>query len=222
MSEELQADATAKTGLLTLPAVLAAAMIALFYWAVAEFGSRLGLLIGFSTYWMACGTISFVYLSNRELRSLLSSAMATDSLKGWETATYWCVVWIPAAGTLASVFIPHVSDATVGVIALAVLIALVNASLEEFFWRGLFVVRFPESLMAGFLYPATCFGLWHFAIYWSAGNPLHGGAATLVGGAFTMGLLWGWVTWRTHSLLPALLAHFAANTFAFTGYLLVL
>jgi membrane protease YdiL (CAAX protease family) len=42
-------------------------------------------------------------------------------------------------------------------------IAVINATLEELFWRGVYIRLFPSRLVAGRLYPAAMFALWHLS-----------------------------------------------------------
>lgn len=44
-----------------------------------------------------------------------------------------------------------------------------------------------------------------------------GGFLSLVGGAFFMGLLWGWVSYKTKSIKIVTIAHIITNFFSFTG-----
>lgn len=200
---------------LLVPA-LVGAMVALFAGAVDALGVRWGLLAGFVGYWSICGALIW---------GLLDGEMIGRLVRGFEPISdalryvCWMIVWIPAAGVFVSVFLEYAGRSGPWLLGLAALFAAINAPLEEGLWRGVFVAYFPDSWFWGWIYPAVGFGAWHLAIYWSAGNPIHGGAAALVGGAFGMGVLWGWVAWRMGSIAPTTLAHFAANLFAFTGYL---
>lgn len=191
--------------------------ILLFRWAVAHCGREYGLLLGFSFYWLLwCIGLPLWALSPRTLISLLRPSREPDNSGG---KIYWTIVWLPALGTFGAVFLKYAVLARPVHLLLALLFALVNAPLEEILWRGLYAVRFHRSLFFGYLYPAIFFGLWHLALYFSAGNLLSGGLASLVGGAFVMGLIWGWVAWKTRSLFSVCIAHALANFFAFTGYL---
>jgi membrane protease YdiL (CAAX protease family) len=198
---------------------LAVVMVALFRGAVGVFGVRYGLLAGFVGYWAVCGGLVWTLLDGEMLGRLVRGFGPVSDVQRY---VYWSIVWIPVVGTFVSVFLEYAGRSGPWVLGCAALSAAINAPLEEGLWRGVFVAYFPDSRFWGWLYPAAWFGAWHLAIYWSAGNPLHGGAAALVGGAFGMGFLWGWVAWRMGSIVPTTIAHVAANFFAFTGYLSVI
>jgi membrane protease YdiL (CAAX protease family) len=194
--------------------------IPLFYLLVARWGPARGLLAGFGLYWLLwCLVLPALLLPAGSLRALLRPPR--DAGAGI-TRLSWSIVWLPALGTLGAVFWKYAALASPGLLLLALLLAVINAPLEEMLWRGLYALSFPRSLAFGVLYPSLFFGLWHFALYFSAGNLLSGGAASLVGGAFVMGLIWGWAAWKTRSLFSVCLAHTVTNFFAFSGYLVEL
>lgn len=94
-------------------------------------------------------------------------------------------------------------------------VATVNAITEETLWRGAFVMRFPERLQLGLLFPLVPFATWHVALALIPIDYGPGGAVGLVGGAAILGIIWGWVVWRTRSLRSVILAHALTNFFGF-------
>ena len=133
-------------------------------------------------------------------------------------AVLWLVLLVvPVAGGFATVLLPALPQATLGVVALAWLIAVVNASLEELFWRGVYIRLFPGRLVAGFLYPAALFALWHVSP-----TSVRGSAAVLVSAAAYLGLAYGWIAYRTGTIRYTVLAHIAVNAMGLSFALLVL
>lgn len=93
----------------------------------------------------------------------------------------------------------------------AVYIPLVNALLEEFFFRGfafLTLRRFTSERFA-WLFSALVFALYHVSILQGWFSPLL--YAFAMAGLFVGGLLFDWLDSRSGSLLPSYLVHMAAN-----------
>ena len=101
----------------------------------------------------------------------------------------------------------QIPRATLTIILLSLLIAVVNALCEEVLWRGLYFESFPESIWWGYLYPALWFGLWHYAPQSVLASSYPGGTHSLVLFALVLGLMWGWVAWKTKSIRWTALAH---------------
>jgi membrane protease YdiL (CAAX protease family) len=95
--------------------------------------------------------------------------------------------------------------------------ALVNGSVEEFYWRGAFVSRYGRNLRLAFLAPTLLFGLFHVSVYAAYGISYQGGFAPLIGGASFMGVLWGYTAYKQQRVLLPTLAHIFTNFFAFSN-----
>lgn len=100
---------------------------------------------------------------------------------------------------------------------IAFFFALINGTLEEMFWRGVFNRVFYNKILLAYIYPTIFFGIWHIALYYAKGIEYQGGFASLVGGSFFMGILWGWIAYKTKSIKVIATAHVITNFFAFTG-----
>ncbi len=88
-----------------------------------------------------------------------------------------------------------------------VAMALVNGTLEEVLWRGVYPALFPRSPGWGYLWPTLWFALWHAA----PGSVAEGPAWQLVAGAALFGAALGWVAWRTRSIRWTVLSHVLAG-----------
>lgn len=130
---------------------------------------------------------------------------------------WWIIPLLLAQAGLVAVFsfVPNTSILTSGSMYLALLIACINAPLEELAWRGGFLGTFRDRPRLGFWLGWGLFTAWHVPLALSAGMVFDGGAAALIGGAGALGLLWTWVAWRTGSVFYVGLAHFLTNIFAF-------
>ena len=89
--------------------------------------------------------------------------------------------------------------------------ALVNGTLEEVFWRGLFIAPFRTNRWLGVVYPGVMFGIWQL-VPWSLFDswfrpPVH----ILLVVSIPMGLLYAWVAQRTGSIRWTTVAHVLTN-----------
>ncbi|TVR58046.1 MAG: CPBP family intramembrane metalloprotease [Gemmatimonadales bacterium] len=93
-------------------------------------------------------------------------------------------------------------------VLLSAVIALVNGTLEEVFWRGAYVRAFPGIPLLAWVYPSVGFGLWHLApqsVSTGIGNP--SGVVAFVGTATLFGLCWAWVAYRTGPIRWPVISH---------------
>jgi membrane protease YdiL (CAAX protease family) len=95
----------------------------------------------------------------------------------------------PRAGALAAAGLGPLGDADATEIAISVAVATVNSAAEELLWRGVFLARFPRSLIAGCLYPSVLFGLSHLGPL--SVRPSKRGAAAFVAAAAALGYVYG-------------------------------
>jgi membrane protease YdiL (CAAX protease family) len=100
-----------------------------------------------------------------------------------------------------------VRGATLQIILVSALLAIVNGTLEEVLWRGTYLAFFPESLWWSRLYPAIGFAIWHFAPQSVFRNKAPGGNLSLVVVAGIVGLMWAWVAGSTGTLLWVTISH---------------
>jgi uncharacterized protein len=197
---------------LLAPPLLIASTYVVFQVLVASWGERWGYLGGFLFFWLFwCAGFSFWALGIDGVKAVLRDTRPRLP----HPRVLWLVLLaVPVAGAFATVLLPDLPRATVPVVALAWLIAIVNASLEELFWRGVYIRLFPGRLVAGWLYPAALFALWHLAT-----TSVRGSALVLVGAAAYLGLVYGWVAYRTGTIRYTIIAHILLNamglTFAF-------
>ena len=82
-------------------------------------------------------------------------------------------------------------DADATEIAISVAVATVNSAAEELLWRGVFLARFPRSLIAGAFCPnpSVLFGLSHLGPL--SVRPSKRGAAAFVAAAAALGYVYG-------------------------------
>jgi membrane protease YdiL (CAAX protease family) len=116
-------------------------------------------------------------------------------------------------------FLPYFREAGIGTILLALVFALINGTLEELLWRGALIATYPKKIWIGYIYPTLFFSAWHIAPELILPNPLSGGALSFICGALVMGFAWGWIAWRSRSILLTTVAHILTNFFGFVGFI---
>lgn len=84
-------------------------------------------------------------------------------------------------------------------LAMALVLLFITSPAEEVFWRG-FVQRWFMHRFGGK-------AGWLLAVCVYAGGHVFSGNLMLVMAALTAGLFWGWLYWKTDSLVPCILSH---------------
>ncbi|MDR3747462.1 MAG: CPBP family intramembrane metalloprotease [Acidobacteriota bacterium] len=109
-------------------------------------------------------------------------------------------------------FAKQVPLVTPMIFLLSAVLALVNAGVEELFWRGVYVESFSGLWMA-YLCPAVGFAIWHFAPL--SVIPYKKGALFFVLSSYVLGLCWGLVAFKTKSIGWNTVSHFLVD---FSGF----
>lgn len=129
------------------------------------------------------------------------------------TITFWGTFVITILGALLYPWFLHTTDLTilrfVEYSPFFLLYAISNAFIEETFFRGI-SLHFIED-RAGFwianIAQASFFSLIHFLI------PMAKAPLVFVAVTFLLGIIWGYTTKRTRSLVPAIIMHVIADIF---------
>lgn len=103
--------------------------------------------------------------------------------------------------------------AVLAFVPLIAVIAVMNGTLEEVFWRG---VLLPDPTKHDAAVALALFVGWHLALLAATGVQVTGGALGLLGGAFFGGLLWTLARLQTGKVGFGIGAHVLLNLFAFT------
>ena len=94
-------------------------------------------------------------------------------------------------------------------VATSAAVALVNATVEEALWRGVYVAYWPDDPWLGVVWPALGFGAWHAAPQVIHPSPM--GTVRYVAAATALGMSWGLVAWRSRSLGAVLASHLVTD-----------
>jgi CAAX protease family protein len=202
-------DATARRAVLLSPMLLLLSMFGVFQLATIWLGKPLGHVAGFLLYWSIFGLAVPLLIVGRR------GVLMVWGQRAWPTATSvrlaLILLAVPPAIAFLFVFPMLFPATTERMLILMAIYAVVNGSLEETFWRGLFARAFPRDVIRGVLYPAVMFALWQLIpmslySYWPPVEP-----QWVAGTALALGLLYGWVAWRTQSIRWTVLSHVLTN-----------
>lgn len=202
--------------LLCVPILLCIFMIIIIPFLTNIIGTTTGYIIGFCIYWFVFCVPASYYFSNGSggIKGIYSqmTRLATKN-----KIIYYILAFVPCFGVLFAVFIEIASKAGFQVLLLALVFALINGTIEEMFWRGLFNKIFTDNIFLAFLFPSLFFGIWHISLFLAKEIEYQGGFVSLVGGAYIVGLLWGGIAYKTKSIKVVTIAHIITNFMAFTG-----
>jgi uncharacterized protein len=190
---------------LVAPVGLITSTYVVFQAAVGSLGQRWGYLAGFVFFWVVwCLALPLGLLGWRGVRRLFRSTTPRLPPPGWLWAG---LLAVPVVGGFATVLVPALARVTIAALALAVGIAVVNATCEEILWRGVYAELFAGRWIAGWLYPAVAFTLWHISPAAATG----GRPGAFWFGVGFIGLVFGWVAYRTASIRWTTFAHILVN-----------
>ncbi|MBP3887419.1 MAG: CPBP family intramembrane metalloprotease [Cellulosilyticum sp.] len=129
---------------------------------------------------------------------------------------YYSLSFVPVGATFVVAFLPQIQSYTSKMLWIVIVYAILNGTLEELFWRYTYNNIFGQEMSLSYIWPTINFTCWHFALLLADGMTYTGGAIALVGGAGVMGIIWGWMMYKTHNIKIAILAHICVNLFAFS------
>jgi uncharacterized protein len=191
------------------PAVIVATMWGVFHGGVALFGTRGGYVAGFLVYWIVWGICFPLWIVGSDgVRRMFMPAHPRFGMSPRRAIPLLALPPLLGALFIYPMTFPSTSGGTLLVFAA---IALVNGTVEEILWRGLFVTTFSDRALTGYVVPAVWFGLLQLAALSVYPYDIPGGPATAVIGAFAVGLIYGAVAWRFQSVRWTVLSHVLMN-----------
>lgn len=193
--------------LLIAPWLLLATTYPVYQFLDRRFGKKGGYLGGFLFYWIGwCILFPLALLGPRGLVSLFHSIPSPFGHPWWFGA--FCLLAPPLVAFIF-LFPKALRKASVKLVLVSALLAIVNGPLEEVLWRGAYLTLFPGQFWLALFYPSVGFALWHLAPM-SIVPPAVGGRwgkATLVAEVWLLGFLWAWVANNTGGILWTAIAH---------------
>ena len=191
--------------------VLVAIMFVLVPWLTRALGPLPGYLASFGVYWLCfCLPAGWWFTRPGHRLKLFDLSVGKDRWVPWVVAAQVGIValasWIMAPDHIPALVVPA-----------ALMFALVNGVLEEFFWRGAYLEQGRGDLRFQLL-GVGLFTAWHVPLVFANGIIYPGGGAALVGGALGMGLFWSFIAARRDRIGWPALSHVLTNAAAFIGF----
>ncbi|MBW7921517.1 MAG: CPBP family intramembrane metalloprotease [Rubellimicrobium sp.] len=177
----------------------------LVHWLTRWAGPLPGVVAALVLYWALIGALAWRALSGADRAALLAHARPPRLLAALAFVPVVAMAWL-ALGVLGDSGFPAILLVPVAVMA------LVNGTAEEMFWRGALL---PAPDREGMVVAWALFALWHVSWGFARGLASPAGTAGLVIGAAAMGAVWMALRLRTGVLGPGIAAHVAFNLFAF-------
>lgn len=177
-------------------------------------GPKWGYFAGFGAYWVFTMLITWFMTNSRKgyFLSMLRGHGDNKKMKLLGVAPL-----LPVVGVFFISFLPNAVRLTVPTGVLVLAMAILNGSIEEIYWRGLYLKEFGNNIVIGLFLSTILFGAWHFSLWFAKGIEYSGGLLALVGGAYLMGLLWSYSSRKIGNIRMCIVGHVFVNVFAFTG-----
>lgn len=186
----------------------------LFQLTTLWLGPKWGYITGFLGYWAYC--LATAWLLSGSDRNYFRKMWTRE--RGGNYATWISLAaFIPVLGVFFVSFLPNVSKLTFSTGALLIFTILLNGAIEELYWRGLYLLEYPNDTRVGFLISLLLFGAWHISLWFARGVVYKDGFLALVGGAYALGLIWTWVARSNGNLRAVVPSHILVNLFALTA-----
>ena len=199
----------ARRALLIAPPVVVLAMFGVFQIATILLGVELGRMAGYIVYWLVCGvTIPVLVVGRHGIVDFLRRTPRLRALTGWMVAALLAVPPIVGFLFVFPTLFPTSGERIIFAVAVY---AIVNGTLEEVFWRGLFARAFAHDAVRGFVYPAVMFALWQLVplSLYPTWRPID--TLAVFGAGLFLGMLYGWLAWRTGTIRWTVLSHVLTN-----------
>jgi len=201
--------------LLAAPPVLVGTTYFAFKGLASWLGPGRGYLAGFLFYWVCwCFLLSVLTVSPDGLREMFK---ISRPMFGKPNGLGLLLLLGPPLVMYVTKFPAEVKGASLTIVIYSVLFALANGTMEEVFWRGVYVTVFPDSWLWAYLYPSIWFGLWHLSPQVVYPSEMVGGAIAFALMSVSLGLAWGWVAKTTGSILWTVVAHILLNFAGLAG-----
>ena len=180
----------------------------------SSFGAKWGYITGLAGYWVCCLlTAWLVSGGNMDYFKRMWDRQNNGKYAKWIALA----AFMPVVGLFFVSFLPNVAQLAFSTGILLVVIVLLNGSIEEVYWRGLYLLEYPDNPRIGFILSPILFGAWHISLWFARGVVYKDGFLALVGGAYMLGLIWTWVARSNGNLKAVVPSHILVNGFAFTA-----
>jgi membrane protease YdiL (CAAX protease family) len=177
-------------------------------------GPKWGYITGFPGYWLYCLLTAWLLAgTDRNYFEGMWGQQRENKYAKW----IGLAAFIPVLGVFFVSFLPNAAALTLSTGALLIFTVVLNGIIEELYWRGLYLLEYPNNARIGFVLSTILFGAWHISLWFARGVVYKEGFIALVGGALGLGLLWAWVARTNGNLRAVVPAHILTNLFALTA-----
>ena len=188
-----------------LPFILLLTTSITFYYCASFAGPLQGYFYGFLFYWLFwCILIPVLITGIRPVADLFK---VRRPVLGIHKARNIFFLLLPLVFVYAYEFPGALKESNTIIITYSLFLAVINATAEEFLWRGMFFKLLGERSVLYILYSSFGFAIWHFAPQIIFSNKHPGGAVSFVAFAFVLGLLFSIVVRDTGSILLTTIVH---------------
>jgi membrane protease YdiL (CAAX protease family) len=187
------------------PLVLFASTYLAFNLGVKYMGLKAGYFTGITFYWAFWGCLFPLMINGKATYfKLFAQKNLPLDIKG----LFYLAV--PVAAIAAVTPLNEVwGTAGPATILISLIFSLLNGSMEEAYWRGSFVARFPDNPLLNMYYPSLTFALWHLSVFSIIPSRIF--LPLFLTGAFIYGLCWAYVANRTKSIRWNTISHALMN-----------
>ncbi len=199
--------------LLTIPFLLIPSTAFVFASLSQRLEKEKGYLLGFLFYWIFwCLLVPTFLLGVDGFLSLFVDKTPLLSRPNWLVAVLWAVITLITILMYGKDFI----KAPLTLILIAIPAATINGICEEILWRGLYIKTFPDNFWLAILLPSIGFALWHLVplSIFSDGNKW-----SFVLSTFFLGIAYGFIAYKTGSIMWTALSHSLSGILALSGML---
>ena len=198
--------------LLGLPFVLLLTTMAVFLGLASLLGKETGYLLGFLFYWLYwCLIVPRLLLGKTGFSSVLTGRKPLFTRMNWLAVLLFAIV----TGTAAIMYLSKFAHASWILILLAAPCATADGVCEEILWRGLYIRTFAGNPWLAIVYPSVGYAAWHFVPQMIF--PATAGTLRFVVSTFFLGLVYGFIAYRTGSAKWTAISHSLNGTLALSG-----
>jgi membrane protease YdiL (CAAX protease family) len=191
-----------RTFVLIIPLLLAISCGFVFWLCSLYFSKPAAHILGFLFYWICWCILVPLQLGGREgIKGMFSTSRTNLSF-----SVILCLL-LPLVLGYAYAFPRAISKASLAIVVVSLLMAIVNATLEEVLWRGVYIKCFNDNKGLAIVYSSAGFAIWHYCPQIIYSNPNPGGAHSFVAFAFVLGLLYAFAAYKQQSISWVTISH---------------
>ena len=194
-----------KTAGLILPVILLGTTAFAFFIFSRLFGKKPGYFLGFVFYWTIwCLLIPLWFFTWEDIKTLFDFSWILFGQN--KLLNSFCVV-VPLIFAYSYAFPKALQAASTQIIIISFLLAVINATMEEILWRGLYLKIFSGDKWSYLIISSVGFAIWHFAPQIIFPSKAPGGQISFVLFAFVFGIVYSIVVFNTRSIVLVTISH---------------